>query len=325
MISLGKLAAGLAHELNNPASATLRAAKSLLDNLAAADEASRALGSADLSHEFLDLILNTEELCGERPASSKLSPIDRIDREDQIADWLQEHRLNPDHSALLAETPVTLETLDSLARGAAQSNSLDIVLNWIATGCSIRSLAHDIERAATRIHELVAAIRNFTYMDKLAGAESVDIESGLRDTVLILAAKAKSKNVTITVDVAPDLPHAYANGGELNQVWLNLIDNALDAVPESGEIVIKAFQDLDRLVVSVLDNGSGISPEIASHVFDPFFTTKPLGQGTGLGLDIVWRLLRRYQGEVSFESQPGRTEFRVSLLIEKSDPGSFSE
>lgn len=319
MISLGKLAAGLAHELNNPASAILRAAKHLRESLTKEDEAARALGAAGFTDELLKMIEQTNTLCQEQSNRTGLSPIDRLDREDEIADWLIRHHSNSDYAAALAETSVTLETLDALADAALSDDMLDAAIRWITAGCFTRSLAYDIERAATRIHGLVSAIRNFTYMDRLAAPESVDLEPGLRDTVLIVASKARSKNVTITIDIEPDLPRAYATGGELNQIWLNLIDNALDAVSESGNINIRVCRELDRIIVRIIDDGPGISPDIASHIFDPFFTTKPPGQGTGLGLDITWRLLRRYHADISFDSRPGHTEFKVSLLIEKPD------
>jgi signal transduction histidine kinase len=319
MISLGKLAAGLAHELNNPASATVRSAKLLLAGLVQADSAARALGAASLSDEKLHEIEQTRDTCLASPAGTIRSPIEQVEREDEIVEWLARHHSDPGHAASLAETAVTIEALDVLAKSASGA-TLDAALRWIATGCATRSLAIDIERAATRIYELVAAVKKFTYMDRLAGPESVDVEAGLRDTLRVVGSKAKSKGAAITLDIEPNLPRAYATGGELNQVWLNLIDNALDAVSEGGRVSISARQELDRIVVRIVDDGPGIPPDIGPQIFDPFFTTKPPGQGTGLGLDVTRRLLRRYHGEISFDSRPGRTEFRVSLLIE--NPGA---
>jgi signal transduction histidine kinase len=319
MISLGKLAAGLAHELNNPASATLRNSKLLLESLTEMGTAARALGTVGLTAEMLEAIERTREACLAEPRRMVLSPMEQADREDEISDWLAGRNLDPDHAATLAETDVDIDRLDALADAASSGDTLDAAIRWIAAGCATRSLATDIERAATRIYEMVVAVKKFTYMDKLAGPESVDVEAGLRDTVMILASKARSKDVTIKMDVESHLPHAYATGGELNQVWFNLIDNALDAFSGSGQIKISACREMDRIVVRVEDDGPGIPQDIAPRIFDPFFTTKPPGQGTGLGLDIAWRLLRRYHGDISFDSRPGRTEFRVSLLIENHD------
>ena len=316
MISLGKLAAGLAHELNNPASALVRSAKMLLENLPEADTAARVLGAAVLNGKRMEAIERTCLTCLAAPLDRVLSPVEQADREDEFADWLMLHQLNPGYAASLSETDVTIKALDDLAN-AMSGKALEAALRWIASGCATRSLALDIERAATRIYELVAAVKRFTYMDKLAGPDSVDVEAGLRDTIRVVASKAKAKGAAIMLDVEPNLPLAYANGGALNQVWLNLIDNALDAISNSGRIHISARQELDWIVVQLIDNGTGIPPDIMPRIFDPFFTTKPPGQGTGLGLDIARRLLRRYHGDISCNSQPGRTEFIVRLLIEK--------
>jgi signal transduction histidine kinase len=319
MISLGKMAAGLAHELNNPASAVVRGAKQLSAGLAQAETAAHALGAAGLTGEMFDWIEQMRSTCLAQPDSVVLSPIQQADRENEISDWLMRHQLDPDHADPLADTAVTINALDALA-DATPGDTLDAVLRWITAGCATHSLASDIEQAATRIYELVAAVKRFTYMDNLAGPEPVDVEAGLRDTLRVLAAKAKSKGAAITVDVAADLPSVYATGSELNQVWLNLIDNALDAIPESGRIDIGARHELNRVVVRVVDDGAGISPDVLPHIFDLFFTTKPPGQGTGLGLDITRRLLRRYHGDIAVESRPGRTEFRVTLAAENPAP-----
>ena len=316
MISLGKLAAGLAHELNNPASATMRSAKLLLPHLLEADSAARTLGAAVSDNGMLEAIERLQAACLSVPQGQVLSPIERADREDAVADWLMKYQLDEGYASSLADTAVPLETLDAFA-AAASGKTLDAALRWITAGCTAHSLATDIERAATRIYELVSAVKRFTYMDKLAEPDSVDIEAGLRDTLRVIASKAKAKGAAITLDAEANLPHAYANGSALNQVWLNLIDNALDAIPDSGNIQISARRELDRIVVRVADNGPGIPPDIAPRIFDPFFTTKPPGQGTGLGLDITRRLLRRYHGDISFESRPGRTEFCISLLVDQ--------
>ena len=315
MISLGKLAAGLAHELNNPASATVRSAKLLLETLEEADEASQALGAAGMSKELRDSVKRTLAACLTERGGQVRSPIERADREDEIADWLVGHRSDPVHAEALADTDVTIEALEDLAH-LISGEQLEAVLRWIAVECETHSLATDIERAATRIHELVNAVKRFTQMDSLAAPEAVDIETGLRDTILVVAAKAKAKGASITLEVAPNLPRAHATAGELNQIWLNLIDNALDVLGENGAIEVTARPELGRVVVSVIDNGPGIPADIEPQIFDAFFTTKPTGEGVGLGLEITRRLVRRYRGDIEVESRPGRTEFKVSLPIE---------
>jgi len=318
MMSLGKLAAGLAHELNNPASATARGAKQLLATLRQADANSRALGAAGLSDEAFESIERVRTACLAQRVGDVPSPMQQADREDEIADWLARHKVDPSNARELAETAVTMDALDALAE-TTSGNGLEAAVGWIASGCAVHSLAADIEQAATRIYELVGAVKRFTYMDNVAGLEPVDVEPGLRDTIRVLASKAKSAGAGITLDVADDLPRVNATGSELNQVWLNLIDNALDAVAESGSINISVRQELGRVVVRVVDDGEGIPSEIVPRIFDPFFTTKPPGQGTGLGLDITRRLVRRYHGDIAVDSRPGRTEFRVTLPAEAAD------
>jgi signal transduction histidine kinase len=324
MISLGKLAAGLAHELNNPASATVRGAKLLLAGLANADAASRALGAAGFTDELFNTIEQIRSASLAKPFGTMLSPIQQADRQDEIADWLARHQSDPGLAAPLADTTVTIDALDILA-SAISGDTLDATLRWIAASFATHSLAIEIEHAATRIYELVAAVKKFTYMDNLAGPEFVDVEPGLRDTIRVVASKAKSKGAAITLDVEADLPRVRATGGELNQVWLNLIDNALDAIPESGSIDISARMEPNRVVVRIIDDGPGIPPDVMPRIFDPFFTTKPPGQGTGLGLDITRRLLRRYHGDISVQSRPGRTECRVSLVVEKPAPAEVDQ
>ena len=194
---------------------------------------------------------------------------------------------------------------------------LDAALRWIATGCATQALAYDIEHAATRIHDLVAAVKRFTYMDAATGPESIDVSVGLRDTVRVLAAKARDRSASITLDIAPDLPRVHAIGGELNQVWLNLLDNALDAVQPSGHVTLSAGAERDRVVVRVVDDGTGIPADILPRIFDPFFTTKPPGHGTGLGLEIAHQLVRQSNGDIAVQSRPGHTEFRVSFAAER--------
>ena len=315
MISLGKLAAGLAHELNNPASAAVRGAKMLCSTLDEADAASRAVGAAGLTGTLGKTVEQTRASCLTERSRNVLSAIERADREEAIADWLGCHGCNPDHALRLVDTDLEIETLEALAKGMS-GDTLDSVLGWIAAGCETRSLATDIEKAATRIYELVDAVKRFTQMDSLAAPQAVDVEAGLRDTIEIVAFKAKAKGVAITLEVEPDLPRVDATAGELNQVWLNLIDNALDAVPESGSIEVSACKELDRVVVSVVDDGPGIPPDIEPQIFDAFFTTKQPGQGIGLGLEITRRLVRRYRGDIAVQSRPGRTEFRVAFATE---------
>jgi signal transduction histidine kinase len=213
---------------------------------------------------------------------------------------------------------VTLQALDRIA-AAVEGPPLAAALRSVAAGVSVRAIASDIQEAASRISGLVAAIKGFTHMDQATAADAVDLKSSLGNTVAVLNSKARSKSVAVTIDIEPGLPAVRGFIGELNQIWANLIDNALDAVPNSGRVEIKAARERQRVLVRVLDNGPGIPEAIRDHVFEPFFTTKPVGKGTGLGLDIVRRLVNHNDAEIEVESAPGRTEFRVSLPIAEAN------
>jgi signal transduction histidine kinase len=313
MLSLGKLAAGLAHELNNPASAAARSAKLLASGLSEVEEAARLIGGARLTAAQFGAIERARQACA-LALPSALAPLEHADRENAFADWLEAHDADPNAAASLAETAVTIEALDHLA-SMLDHDTLNIAIRWVATGCTTRALASEVERAATRIHNLVGAIKRFAYMDRALSPEAVEVTGTLHDSVTLLLHKAKKKSVAIDIQVEPGLPPVRAIGGDLNQIWTNLIDNAIDAVAESGHVRVCAARAHDRLVVSVVDDGAGIKPEIRDRIFDPFVTSKPVGQGTGLGLDIARQLVRRNDGDIEVDSRPGHTEFRVTLPI----------
>ena len=320
MVSLGKLSAGLAHELNNPVAAIERSAALLDDRLEETQAASRALGAAHLTEPEQQTIAAFRTRCVAAPVEGIRSPLEQAEYEASIADWLADHGADETMAEVLAESGVTLEALDGLGRtitGAA----LPIAVRWVASGCVVHRLASEIQEAAMRISGLVTAIKGFTHMDQAPVAESVDVRQGLANTVTVLQAKARAKAAAVVVHTAPDLPPVHGFAGELNQVWANLIDNALDAVPQSGRVEIAATRDGRLVTVRIIDNGSGIPAEIRDRIFDPFFTTKPAGHGTGLGLDIVRRLVVHNQGDITVVSQPGRTEFRVVLPAADVEPG----
>ena len=314
MVSLGKLSAGLAHELNNPASAIERSAALLKNRLEDAERATRALGASRLTDLELAAVDAMRDSCAFTRLQGVRSPIEQAEREQAIADWLTDHDLDAATTEALSETAVTLEALDLLA-GAVEGPTLNAVLRWAAEQCSLRSLASEIQEAAVHISGLVTAIKGFTHMDQATVAEPVDLTRSLDNTVTVLKSKARAKSAAVVVNVEPGLPRVRGFVGELNQIWGNLIDNALDAVPASGRVEVLANREQQRVVVRIVDNGPGIPAQIRERIFDPFFTTKSVGQGTGLGLDIVRRLVRHNDGEIAVESQPGRTEFRVALPI----------
>lgn len=312
MISLGKLAAGLAHELNNPASAAMRDAKSLNAALAAAEEAARALGSAGLTAEQLAELDHVHDLCLNEASNGAMSGLALSDREEELSTWLKNHGADMGLAGELARTSITNEFLDRLA-AALRETSLNTALRWISAGCAARSLTVDIERAATRVHTLVTAVKGFTHMDRAPDQGPVDVPAGLADTVALLGGKARSKSLLVTLNIEPGLPQVYGLSAEINQVWMNLIDNAIDAAPAHGHVTVSATHEGPAVVVRVVDDGPGIPAEIRESIFDPFFTTKSIGEGTGLGLDIVRRVVNWHNGTIDVASEPGRTEFCVKL------------
>lgn len=314
MASLGRLAAGLAHELNNPASAVARSAKTLVTELEVLDQATK---------DFCQLNLNDTQcfsiaaLRDERGATTVgRSSLELSDREEALSDWLDERGIEGVALDSLAASDFGPADLASLS-ATVGVDKLAPVLSHIAAGQTVRRLASEIHAAASRIHALVAAVKGFTYMDQQSTLQPIDISRGLRDTITVLGSKARTKSVEVELEVAPDLPAVDGYGGELNQVWANLLDNAIDA-SRHGHVRIIASAPLDNVVVRIIDDGPGIPPEISARVFDPFFTTKPVGEGTGLGLDISLRLVHRHHGAIDLLTGEQGTEFRVSLPVSKS-------
>jgi signal transduction histidine kinase len=314
LLALGKLSAGLAHELNNPAAAIERSAALLDKRLGEAEQAARALGAARLTDAQLAEVDALRSCCMNAQVHGVLSPIQQAEREDEISDWLDDHHLPADIAAPLSETAVTIDALDRFAK-AVDGPPLEAVLRWAAAGASVHALAAEVQEAATRISGLVMSVKGWSHMDQATVAEPVDLPVGLSNTLDVLRSKARGKSVSIAVTVEPNLPRVTGFIGELNQIWGNLIDNALDAVGQGGHIDITAGREGTRVVVHIVDNGTGIAPEIQQHMYEPFFTTKPVGQGTGQGLHIVRSLVIHNEGDINVQSRPGRTDFSVSLPI----------
>jgi len=317
MSSMGKLAAGLAHELNNPASVNIRDAKLLRESQMEADSVSLMLSKAGLNEKQFDEIESFRSACIERSHNISLSPIQKSDLQDEIMEWLERNQVDIIHAGPLADLRVTIEDLDGL-QNILPGKVLETALKWMVASCRIQALAVEIENASNRIYKLVDAVKKFTYMDNLAEKESIDVEAGICDSLRVLDSKSKSKNASITLEIDKNLPRVRANGAELNQVWFSLLDNALDAIPNSGEIRIRAGMEANLMMVRIIDNGPGIPHDKLGRIFDPFYTTKPPGQGTGLGLDLSRRIIRRYNGDINVHSEPGKTEFCVNLIPENS-------
>lgn len=314
LVALGKLAAGLAHELNNPASAMVRGAKVLGELLDQGEAAAHALGALGLDATQMAGLQAVRDACWAAPVRT-WAPLERADREEQLAAWIEAHGGDAALAAPLAETAVALDVLEGLDR-VVPDRALDVALRWIAGGCAVRGLRQEIERGAARIFELVSAVKGFTQMDRTPVAEPVDVGRALHDTIIVLRSKATSKSASLVADVPGDLPAVQGVGAELNQIWANLVDNALDAIGTGGSVAVRARAQNARVVVEVMDDGPGIPAEIRERIFEPFFSTKDVGKGVGLGLDIVRRTLERHDGEIEVESRPGHTVFRVRLPAE---------
>jgi len=312
MQSLGRLAAGLAHELNNPASGAAGHARSLAPLLDDVQTASKALARARLTDEQLEAIDAVRRMCTD--AARPRSPIEAADREEELSEWLLRHDIDPLSASALATADVTLAALDHLA-DVLPAETLGMAIRWAASDAAARQAAAHIMEATGRIHALVSAVKGFTFMDREGVPEDVDVARGLADTVAMLESKSQAKSLRVQIETADDLPTVYGFGSELNQVWEKLIDNAIDAAPVGGNVTVAATRRGDSVVVRVMDDGPGIPEEHRARIFDPFFTTKPVGSGTGLGLDIARRFAHLNDGDLHFSSQPGHTVFRVRLPV----------
>ena len=306
MSSLGRLAAGLAHELNNPASAVERSAKMLVAQLDAHDAATRQFCGLNLPD---DQRLTIDAF--RRPSAEALGPLELSDRQDAIDSWLAAHEIKGVDVEPLIAAGIAPGDLDTLA-GMLPADKLRIVLSHLSSAQGVRQLAGEIEVAAGRIHSLVAAVKGFTFVNQQATLQPIEIGRGLADTVTVLSAKARAKSVAVAVRVAPGLPAVDGYGGELNQVWANLLDNAIDAA-RGGHVRLDAGSENGKVIVRVIDDGPGIPDEILTRIFDPFFTTKDVGEGTGLGLDISRRIVQRHRGTIDLHTGKGGTEFCVTL------------
>jgi signal transduction histidine kinase len=321
MAALGKFSAGLAHELNNPASAARRSAKALYELLPELQSRTLMLCSLGFSENQLESLLTLPQDAARNAShSAHLNPLERSDREDEIADWMQDAGIANAYeiASVFVNAGVSVDDLVEIT-AAFPSHSVSPVLTWIHTALQTAGLLHEIHDSTERISELVRAVKEYTYMDQ-GKLQEVDIHKGLESTLHVL--KHKSRSVKIVREYDPDLPQVMANGGELNQVWTNLIDNAIDAVKDAENPTIRLItrREDDYAMVEITDNGAGIPKENLPRLFEPFFTTKAFGQGTGLGLDITYRIIQNHRGTVEVQSQPGHTRFIVRLPVRENPP-----
>ncbi len=318
LLALGKISAGLAHELNNPAAAARRAADNLLKAFESVRSAALRLEKRGLPLAARVFIVQLDRDWLERAGTRcALDTLERSEREDEFAEWLEDHNVANawDIAASLVNAGLDRSTLDQIAEQIPAEFLGDSFVR-ITASITITRLIEEIQSSTGKISELVRSIKEYSYMDQMP-EQVVDIHSGLENTLIMLRYQLKN-GIEVVRDYDRSLPGVCARGSEFNQVWTNLISNAVDAMKGTGKLRIRTAREGNWAVVEVIDNGPGIAPEIQSRIFEPFFTTKGFGEGTGLGLDAVYRIVHGHRGDVSFESRPGETRFIVRIPFAKS-------
>lgn len=318
MVALGKLSAGLAHELNNPAAAVLRSAAALKQQMQLLPAGFEEIASLCMEATEVELVKNKLIAVLQQENRPALSLLQRSDREDELYQWLKAHHIQ--NSAAMAEnfteyhfTTTQLEELKS----HIPAGYLSPIFNWVHKNLVTDKLVADIEEASRRIGTLVASVKTFTHMDQGTAKQLTDLHSGIENTLVILDYKLRHSNVEVIKQFDAQLPLVPVQAGAMNQVWTNLIDNAIDAMNANGSGIlhITTSHSGNQVQVSVTDNGPGIPEDIASKIFEPFFTTKAVGKGTGLGLDIAHNIVQQHKGRLQVQSVPGNTTFTVSLPL----------
>jgi signal transduction histidine kinase len=314
MAALGKLAAGLAHELNNPATAARRAAVSLRDMLIDLETQTLGLRHLGLTDEQLQGLITTQRDAIRSRAALNLSPLESSDRESEIADWLD--RLGVprgwEMAASFVQTGVTMVQLEALVQKLNLPSPNDLLI-WLCNALTVAGLLDEIDQSTRRISSLIDTVRGYTYMDE-APVQEIDVHAGLENTLSVL--RPKLERMTIVREFDPTLPKIMAYGQELNQVWTNLIVNAVDATDGKGTLRIVTRNEIEFVMVEFADNGKGIPPEFLSRIFEPFFTTKSTTLNSGLGLDVSYRIIQLHGGSMDVESEPGRTRFIIRLPVQ---------
>ena len=321
MMALGRLSAGLAHELNNPAAAVRRAAALLSEHRAKLPALVMGLVRHHVSEQGLEKLEQLRTLGRQGDGSSAGTELERSEREDDLLEWLEDHGVAEpwEAAATFSEANLRVEDLEDVARNVPEAALAD-VLAWLGGGIDSDRIVEEIKTASGRISELVASIKTYSHMDRSAEHKPTDVRLGVDNTLKMLGHKLKAKEIRLVREYQDDLPMIPANAGELNQVWTNLLDNAIDAVDQGGELILRARLNDLWIEVEIVDDGPGIPDEILSHIFEPFFTTKDVGVGTGLGLGIAMRIVDTHQGHIEVESRPGETCICVRLPVERTSP-----
>jgi signal transduction histidine kinase len=317
LLALGSLSAGLTHELNNPAAAAVRATATLQQRVSKMREKLAALASGHLDEAALQTLIKFQDEAAQRVAEAPtLSAIESSDREDEVADWLDQHGVG--HAYELAPTFVAAgvdEDWLDLVANAAPPDSLVGAVHWLYYTIDTELLMKEITDSTTRISTLVEAAKQYSQMDR-SSHQTVDLRE-LLDSTLVMLARKIPPGVQVVKTYDESLPAVPVYAAELNQVWTNIIDNALQAMGEAGRLTISTHSDGEYATVKINDSGPGIPEDVRDRIFEPFFTTKPIGHGTGLGLDIAWRIVvNKHRGYLKVSSEPGSTTFVVRLPLE---------
>ena len=316
LLALGSLSAGLTHELNNPAAAAVRATAALRERVAGMRHKLGMIAGGKWDRTTLVTLIGLQEEAADRvPKAQALTPLDASDREDAIADWLEAHDIGDGWQLAPAFVAAGLDTdwLDHV-EATVDPATLESALRWLNYTVDTELLMNEIEDSTTRVSTLVGAAKQYSQLDR-APYQVVDVHELLDSTLLMLSGKIPP-GITVVKEYDRSLPSIPAYAGELNQVWTNLIDNAVSAMGSSGVLTVRTGLDREYVFVEFGDTGPGVPPELRERIFEPFFTTKPVGEGTGLGLDISWRIVaNKHHGDIAVESVPGDTRFRVRLPI----------
>lgn len=316
LLALGSLSAGLTHELNNPAAAAVRATGALRERVAGMRHKLALLASGSLDPATLPVLVKLQESAVERVAKApKLGPMETADLEDEVTDWLDAHGVGGgwDLAPVLVAGGLDVDWLDRAA-AVCPETATEAAVRWLAYTVETETLMNEIEDATTRVSTLVGAAKQYSQVDR-APFQVVDVHELLDSTLVMLGGKLRD-GVRVVKDYDRSLPPLPAYPAELNQVWTNLVDNAVAAMDGTGTLTVRTSRAGDDLVVEVADTGTGIPAEVKGRIFEPFFTTKAVGEGTGLGLDISWRIVvERHHGDIRVVSEPGDTRFLVHLPL----------
>lgn len=313
--ALGQLSAGIAHELNNPASAINRMASELTKRLKINFELTEKLLLHKISAEHIQNLRNMVD-AKILKNNIKLSALQKMNKEDEIIAWLKKTGFMESQQAseTLVEAGFSVDDFENI-RDGVNKDSFSPIIHWLENLLSSQKILKDMEEASTRISTLVGAIKSQVHMDQTNELQPTNIHNGIESTLTLLGHKIREKNITLKKIFFENLLEIPVYVGELNQVWTNIIDNAIYALGKNGELIIETTCNDKNIIVKIIDNGAGIPPDILSRIFDPFFTTKKVGEGTGIGLDLVNRIIKHHNGNIKLNSRPGKTEFTVSIPV----------